>query len=277
MARLAGTIMGVPSIYTPHCIVTLASDFNRVWKACFRWMECLMARYTSIIIAESEEEYDHLQALGVPKAKIRHIPLGVETPSLSDKNTIRASLGLPLGVPLVGFVGRLCAQKNPRLAVEAFADATHDMPQARLAMVGTGELEAEVRSVAFFLGVDQRVDWLGYQPGPEVMRAFDILVVPSKFDTGPLVMMEAMACGVPIVITNVGCVRSVLVNGEGGFIVPVDDRPAMSAALRRLLQSPHLREQFATAVAAKSPELSVNRMVSETLAVYEELHRLRKT
>jgi glycosyltransferase involved in cell wall biosynthesis len=86
-------------------------------------------------------------------------------------------------------------------------------------------------------------------------------------------MMEAMALGVPIMITDVGCVRHVMTDGQDGFVVASDDLAAMTQRLRELMSSADLRSRFATAASGKAIEFRQETMVAKTLAAYEDSHR----
>src|SRR3712207_2566921 len=101
-----------------------------------------------MIIAASQDEFDHIRSLGVPEGKVRLIRYGIEPPPETDKERVRESLGLNKDALTVGFVGRFSAQKNPEMLLHAFASATKELPHVRLALIGTGELEEGLRSLA---------------------------------------------------------------------------------------------------------------------------------
>ncbi len=270
IARMAGIVGRTPVVYTPNCISTMAPTFGRISRFSYRWIEWLLSFSTSMIICTSPDEFEHIHAMGVPKSKLRLIYYGIEPPPETDRAKVRAALGLSPEATIVGFVGRLSAQKNPELLIRAFAAATSDIPSARLAMIGVGEEEASLKSLARRLAVEDRIDWLGYRMGYHAMPAFDILAVPSRYDTGPIVMMESMALGVPIVITNVGCVRYVMTNGENGFVLPSEDLAAMTASLRKLIVSPELRARLAAAASEKAMEFKRDTMIAKTLSAYDD-------
>lgn len=276
LARLAGATARTPAIYTPHCIVTMAPTFGRLMRSAYRWVEWMLAFPTSMIIAASQDEYDHIRLLGVPESKVRLVRYGIEPPPETDQLVLRNSLGLSPEALIVGFVGRFSAQKNPEMLLNAFADAARDLPQARLAMIGTGELETELRSLAEALGIAGRIDWLGYRIGYHCMPAFDILAVPSRYEALPYVMLEGISVGLPLVITPVGGVRGVIESGQNGFVVPSEDTPAMTKALRDMLTSPALRQQFASAARYKAVEFRLETMVGKTLDVYDHCRARRK-
>lgn len=270
IARMAGAIGRAPVIYTPHCISTMAPTFGRVSRTVFRWVEWLLAFPTSMILCTSQEELDHIHALGVPRNKLRVVHVGIGPPPETDQKKVRKSLGLPEESVIVGFVGRLSAQKNPEMLLRAFAAASKNVPSARLAFIGTGELESSCRELAASLGITDRVDWLGYQQGYPAMPAFDVFACPSVYETGPYVMLEAMAVGLPVVITNVGRVGDVMKHGVNGFVMQPDDEAGLTSGLQQLLESLELRQKQSAASREMATEFSVETMVAKTLEAYQD-------
>jgi glycosyltransferase involved in cell wall biosynthesis len=270
LARLVSTAGRTPIVYTPNCISTMAPTFGKFSRVSYGLIERLLAKPTSIIICTSPDELEHIHALGVPRDKLRLIYYGIELPPETDRDRIRASNGLDPSALIVGFVGRLSAQKNPEMLIRAFADVARDIPQARLAIIGIGELETQLKTLAKDVGISDQIDWLGYRIGYHTMPAFDILAVPSRYDTGPIVMMEAMALGIPIVITNVGCVRYVMKHEESGFVVEPNDLKGFSNSLHKLLTSAETRVRIAAAASEKAIEFKHETMIDKTLTVYRD-------
>jgi glycosyltransferase involved in cell wall biosynthesis len=270
IARLVGMLTSTPTVYTPHCIVTMAPTFGRFLRGAFRWVEWLLAYRTSAIIAVSQDERDHIRTLGIPASKVRLINNGVESLTEFDRQAVRTSLQLSPSALIVGFIGRFSAQKNPELLLKAFAAVAPEVPQARLAFIGSGELEESLRTLAGYLGVSEKVDWLGYRVGYPCMPAFDVLAIPSRYEAFPYVMIEGVACQLPILITAVGGTRGVIEHGENGLVIPSEDVPAATAALRQLLTSAKLRERLAAGCRARSEEFRIDTMVEKTLEVYDQ-------
>jgi glycosyltransferase involved in cell wall biosynthesis len=264
-----------PVVYTPHCISTMAPSFDRGRRLLFHGIELGLSQVTRRIITASREEYDHIRNLGVSESRLRLIRHGVEPLPPSAPGAIRTALGLAPDKTIVGFVGRFSEQKNPELLIRAFAGARGGRNDVRLALLGVGELEAHCRSVATELGIDDCIDWLGYRAGYASMPAFDVLAIPSRYEGLPYVMIEGISAGLPIVITEVGGVGSVVESGINGFVVPSEDVTAFQAALSALLDSPVLRQRFAEASKHKAALFSIEAMLSQTLGVYAECVRQR--
>jgi glycosyltransferase involved in cell wall biosynthesis len=146
-------------------------------------------------------------------------------------------------------VGRIDAEKNPLLLVEALAEVERARPgRFRLRWAGVGPLADDVRRRADELGIGDRVELLGYVPfGPELLaeyRRAHVFVHVSLTEGVPHVLVEALSSGTPIVATDVGGVRAALDDGAAGLLVPPGDRAALTTALFQLVDDDLLRSRL---------------------------------
>ncbi len=182
----------------------------------------------------------------------RQCPDGARTPRRPDGSArarARAALGLPAGATVVGAVGRLTYQKAP----EDFLGALRALnrPEVTGVWIGDGELAGQIAAQAREMpGV--RVVLAGQRGNvPELLPAFDIFALPSRYEGLPTAVVEAMACGIPVVATAVNAVGDVVAPGETGLLVP-PGRPALMAdAIRFLLDSPDAAARMAAAAQAR--------------------------
>lgn len=184
---------------------------------------------------------------------------------------MRHELGVSDDTPVIGFVGRLVAQKAPEVLVRAFANIASSLPNAVLAMVGSGPLEEELRLLCGGLGIAERVLFLGERPASGVLAAFDIFALPSRNEGLPYVLLEAMAAGLPIVATSTAGVELLLTDGLEGTVVPPDDVERLAAALGRLADDANLRTNWGRAARVRVADFTVDAMVNRTLAAYRRL------
>jgi glycosyltransferase involved in cell wall biosynthesis len=172
-------------------------------------------------------------------------------------------------------VTRLVPIKNLPLLIEAFADVHRDRLDTTLVLLGEGPQESVLRARAAALGVSESVRFAGYAPQEETpswYRSADIFALSSDFDNSPNVVLEAMACGLPVVATDVGGLRDYIVPEVNGLLVPKGSRPDFAAALGKYLDNPVFarttgRTNRAAAVERFSWAVSAARM----LAVYERI------
>jgi glycosyltransferase involved in cell wall biosynthesis len=136
-----------------------------------------------------------------------------------------------------GYVGRFVAQKNLPMLLGAFRRVAQEVPAARLVMAGAGPLEGALRSQAKELGIEGRVEWASYSEDVDALYArIGTLVLPSWYEGWARVVPEAMSCGIPVVMTDVGCAQEVPRNGVEGFVVPVGDEALLAQAMRAMLE-----------------------------------------
>jgi glycosyltransferase involved in cell wall biosynthesis len=130
------------------------------------------------------------------------------------------------------------------------------------------ELQSEIRS----RGIDDCVFLLGYRDDiPRVMVSSDMLVLPSYREGTPLVILEAMAAGLPVIATDIAGIPEQIENGANGFLIPPGDADALATQIERLLSSPGLREQFGAAGRRRSSQFSRDRMIEDYSSLYREL------
>lgn len=196
-----------------------------------------LSRYPDLIIANSHAGKRYIAGRGFPAAKIIVIPNGIDVdrfrPLPAERNRVRAELGLSAEDVLIGRVGRIAPQKDYPTFLRAAAVVSQHLPEARFACVGSGpdaEREALI-ALARDLGIADRVIWTGARGDMEaVYNALDISVSSSAYGEGtPNVVAEAMACGVPCVVTDAGdCAITV---GDAGHVVPPRDPDALAHAI----------------------------------------------
>lgn len=217
------------------------------------WIEfklnCWLSRVPDAIIANSHVGRDYHLALGYPAEKTLVIPNGIDTerfrPDPLARIRIRSEWGVTEQEKLIGLVGRLDPMKDHPVFIEAAALLADKRSDTRFVCVGGGpeEYGAKLQVLANNLGLEKRLLWVGTREDmPAVYTALDIAVSSSYGEGFANVIGEAMACGVPCVVTNVG--DSARVVGDVGEVVPPKDPVALRNAIERLLdQSPHTPAQ----------------------------------
>ncbi len=260
-ARLAGG---------PSVVTTVHNDEPAYLRGGRRRLLRLVDRLAAHHLAISERVRRFLvDGLGVDDGKVSVVRYGVPPPrGAGDRAAARAALGLPAESTVVGFVGRLVEQKNVPLLLAAMARR----PDTLCAIVGDGPLRADLERRAAALG---NVRFAGHRPGAEdLMPAFDVLCLPSRWEGLGLVLVEAMLRRVPVAGSRAGAIPEVLGDGQFGALFDPDDVDGLLAAVDRARTD----GRAWTEPAARRAEtmFSVDGMVERTLAVYERVRAARR-
>jgi len=190
-----------------------------------------------------------------------------------DRAAARARIGLPLNVPVVGTVARLSPEKDQSTLLYAFAALSRDLPAARLLLVGDGALREDLGRLATTLGIQDRTLFAGERKDiAELLEAMDVFCLPSLTEGTSLTLLEAMACGLPVVATAVGGTPEVVADDRSGLLVPAGEPLAVAQALLRVLQHPDLGDRMGGAGRSiVSTRYSLRAMVERYSELYERI------
>lgn len=193
-----------PVVYSPHAFAFQERRGIMPWLALA--LERALAPATPAVVCVSAPECDLARRrLGLDPGRLHVIENGLETDfrqRLLSRQAARAAWGLPPEAFLIGFCGRLVPQKDPALALAALG--TTPPGQARLAICGDGALASALRRQAQRQGLESSLLWLGTVPDlPQRLAAFDLLLLPSRYEGFPYILLEALAAGVPILASDI--------------------------------------------------------------------------
>ncbi|MES2739994.1 MAG: glycosyltransferase [Pseudomonadota bacterium] len=223
------------------------------------WHRPLLAQaFASVrgVYAVSESAMRHFlltfEEFIVPGTRLAVIPNGVDTARFQagprQRRAARRRLGLPPGALVLGSVGRLSVQKRPHALLALFCAVRQGFPDLYLVLAGSGPLEAALRAEVARLGLAKQVIFTGYCEAVEhIMPAFDLHLLLSSNEGFGIATIEAMACGVPVVGTDVPGTADILRDSAGGVLVPLDDAAAAARTVAALLADPARRRAMARA------------------------------
>jgi glycosyltransferase involved in cell wall biosynthesis len=261
----------------------------RLMATCHNWVNSRPSLYAyavldkvvlrgfDVVVGVSQSVVDQLGRAG--GRHLACIPNGIDlarfTSDLS-REMARARLGLPPG-PIVGFVGRLSRLKDVSTLLRAFASLATTAP-AVLVIVGGGEEREALESEARALEIAGRTHFLGERDDTtSAYRAFDVLVLPSLVEASPLVVLEAMAAGTPVIATRVGAIPDVLDNGRCGHIVPTGNASVLAERMAEVLADPAAQQRIRSAAAARVAEhYSLDAMTDQYVELYRNLARTQR-
>lgn len=282
LGRLAVRSLGDRNtVYTPHCLpfsVGGSTGSNRV----YRLLEKLAAPWTGRFVAVADAEAAQIVAAGLAGPdRVRMVHNGIAGPAPPSKDTsrkLRSSWDANADAVVFATVGRADRQKafDVFLSAALEADEYLGSGMARFVMVGgdyttTGALDAFRMRVAE-AGATDRVHVLGERDDVEaILDASDVLVMPSRWEAFPYVMLEAGVRGLPVVATPVGGVAEVVEDGVTGRLVAVDDASALAGAMRDLAVDSDARARMGGEMLKRARGFTLERMLDGIVAVYGEL------
>jgi glycosyltransferase involved in cell wall biosynthesis len=228
LAGRAARRVGLPVVATVHGFVG-GDRKNRFYEMLQRWA----LRRFDAVIAVSRAMAAELRASGVPDQQLHVVPTAFEADAgLLTRTQARRELGLADDAFQVGWIGRLSPEKGADVMLRALSLLRDD--RVRLSVLGAGPERERLEALASESGIAHRVDWCGVRVGAgRLASAFDAIVLSSRTEGTPIVLLEAMAAATPIVATRVGGIPDVVGDAEALLVAP-DDPVAVAAAVQAI-------------------------------------------
>jgi glycosyltransferase involved in cell wall biosynthesis len=266
----AARLLGVPHVITLHGGTYFAERRRR--RIVLRWA----ARRSRALVAVSRAHAAIVErALGLAQGAVTVVPNGVEPPIPAGTDP-RGELGLSPDTLLLVAVGNLYPVKGYDVLLRALAmlAGRGDLPAWHLAVAGRGGEEPALKALARDLNLEDRVTFLGLRAdGPDLLQAADVFVMPSRSESHPLGLLEAMFAGRCVVASAVGGIPDTVTPDHDGLLVPPEDPAALADALGQVLAQPEARAAMGRHAATTATDrFTVGRMVDS----YERLYTARR-
>ncbi len=239
VGRRAARLGAIPWIAVAHGYT--AEDLKvRVFEA----LDRRALRRADAVVVVSEALRERLRRGGVPEDRLHGVDNGIDVARVieaaeASRDRARAALGASEGDALVVALGRTSPEKGQDLLLEAFARLAESRPALRLALVGDGPLLEGLARRADAAGLRERVALPGWRDdGPACLAVADVVVMPSRSEGLPIALLEALAVGTPVVVTDVGAMADVVEGGSAGLVVPPNDVAALADAIAATLDFP---------------------------------------
>jgi glycosyltransferase involved in cell wall biosynthesis len=266
---LASCLAGIPTR-----ILTLHNPISR-HAPIRRYIETQVLRRLSRIVTVSDyTKRELIGKKGVAPERISIINNGVDVNAFENalpRGEALRLLGLSEADLVVGLVGRLHRLKGADLLIEAAALVRTRNPRVKFVLIGSGPEEQSLQRLAENRGLSDTVSFAGYRRDAwRYMPAFDVLALPSRDEAQSLALLEAMACGLPVVAARAGGIPEVVDEGVSGLLFPRDDVSMLAKALTELLDDPQRRAAMGAAGRKRVGEhFSREEMLRKTLALYK--------
>lgn len=273
--------MGVPCVETYH---TFFEDYMHhylpvlpkpVLKRVARSLSRRQCNAMNAVVAPSQPMLDALRSYGV-HVHAEVIPTGLESQSfvLGDGVGFKQRYGIAEDRPVLLFVGRVAHEKNIGFLLRMLVQLKHNRPDVLLVIAGEGPALEGLRHDASALGLQDNVQFIGYLDRNtelnDCYRAADVFVFSSLTETQGLVLLEAMAQGVPVVAIAEMGTKSILVEGEGALIAPQEEH-AFSKRVRELLSDPVKKRTVGDSAREYAKQWSARSMAGRMTAFYQNV------
>ena len=207
-----------------------------------------------------------------PAERVHVIPNGVDTQRFQPRPrdvALLATLSIPSEAKIVGLVAVLRPEKNHELFLRAAAIVRRQVAGARFVLVGNGPERDKLDRLTAELGLADVVHFLGARSDvPQILPLFDVFALTSKIEASPVSILEAQACGLPVVATRVGSIAESVIDDETGYLVTPGSVDEVADAMIRLLRSTELRQRLGSAARQFVVE---HRSLQAMVSGYEEL------
>ena len=281
-ARLAARLSGRKKYVSTVAMPVEGYDVGPTKRFLYKSLDRFSEKFVNyFLVVSSVLEQTMILDHGIPREKVVKIYNGIETdeykPNVekfrNQESEVRREFALARDVPVIGAIGRLVWQKGFEYFLRSIPALIRNIPKARFILVGEGPLKLELERLAISLGLRDRLVFTGHRSDiRDMMAAMDVVVIPSVLEGFPMVTLEAMAMEKPIVTTAIDGIMEQIANGKEGLLIEPKSHPAISQAVKRLVDDPaYARSLGVNARAKVVRDFSVHKMITETIKVYETL------
>jgi glycosyltransferase involved in cell wall biosynthesis len=267
----------IPFVSTYHAEPSPSPKKAKIVKFTHRILPNLFGDRFIAISSELHQIFN--QSLGVPEQRIKLIYHGVDSdyfrpPSPQERIAAREQFGLKENDRVVCLIGRLCPKKGHRVLIDAMANLEiRNCPVVAL-LAGKNYLDEleQIQEIVSHHNLDAAVHFLGMVDPRAVLWASDVLVLPSQTEAFPLVIIEAMLCGIPSIRTPTSGANDQIQDGVNGFIIPFENSNALAEKIEMILSDQNLQSILSSNSLSKAQNsFTAEIMCKNTLALYEEL------
>lgn len=235
-------VRAAQQLHLPVVVTAHGSDINYYtrrtptnWAAA--WPTIWGLRHATAVTVVCEDLREKILSFNVPAERMTIIPAGVQENIFfprGEKKSLRQQLKLSEKDTILLFVGNLIPVKGLKFLFRAFKQVCEKHSSIKMIIIGGGDLEVSLKKFAHTLGIEPNIIWAGRKTHSEIpfwMSAVDFLVLPSLNEGYPMVVLEALACGTPVIASRVGGIPEILVSPDFGIMVPSCDSEALAQAI----------------------------------------------
>ncbi len=264
---------GTRVCYTAHGFHFFSGAPAKNWLLYYP-AERFLARFTDLLITINREDYARALRFRAKQAVLVH-GIGVDLEKYdiaADSPAVRKEIGIGADTPIIITVGEHTRRKNH----EACIRAVEKLKGTVLVLCGVGEQESALRALTEKLNMADRVYFLGFRTDiPSLLLTADVFLFPSLHEGLPVALMEAMAAGLPCVVSDVRGNTDLIQDGMGGFVYRTDDTAGMTDGLKTLMENCKLRRQFGERNRDEVRQYGLPNVLEKMAALYQEQLHMR--
>lgn len=268
---------GLISIYTAHGFHFFKGAPKKNWII-FYPIEKFLSRFTDKLITINQEDYKiaknkfyakeviYIPGIGIDLEKFKPI-------SIAERNKLRGRMGLLQNDFIIIHVGELNTNKNQKMLIEAVNSIKDELPNLKVLLVGDGTLKEKYKTMIENKGLENVIKLLGYRTDiNKLMAVSDIAISTSKREGLPVNVLEAMATGLPIIVTNSRGNRDLVINNINGYTVKVNDNEELAKKIHDLYYNDKIRRNFSENNLTVIQSYSLKNIIKEIkTVVYEDI------
>ena len=248
----------------------------------YEYLDAFILRFINRVVPVSDELSHRIRRFKIPTRLISVIPNGINLKEFHPEKiaaNYRESLGIKNEVKVIGNIGRLSVEKGQKILLQAARRTIDQYPDICFLFVGDGPQEWELKQYAKSLAIDDKVIFTGFRKDiSKIYSLLDVFALTSLHEGTPMVILEAMAMGVPIIATDVGGVANIIQDNKNGILLKPEDPRLVSRALLKLLRNPDVSERLSSKAYRHVKErYSVERMVSQYESIYVDIVNKKRT
>ena len=256
-------------IYTPHSFFFFKGCKIKN-KLIYKTIESLLARKTDLLVTINQEDYNSAQKMHL-RGKAIYVPgVGIDTGKImkipNNRKKYCKELNMSENSTIFISVGELINRKNHITAIKAFAEA--NLPNSYYLICGIGKLESELKLLIEQLKAEDRIKLLGYRlDAKEIMKSSDVFIFPSFQEGLPVALMEAMACGLPCIASNIRGNVDLITDEENGLLF----NPTDTSQLSNIIKSKKIFEKYANVNLEKVKKFDIGNVKNIMYKEYKEI------
>lgn len=278
LTRLAcKNIPGLKIFYTAHGFHFFQGSPLKNWLLYYS-AEKISANWTNVLITMNEEDYKNAKRIMNMKGEVYKVNgVGIDLSKFypqtkESKNKLRMEYGYTSDDFILIYVGELSYRKNQEFLIKSVNQLVHKIPNLKVLLVGDGPLKEDYKNLVINLGVQNHIEFLGYRTDVDkLMLLSDIAVSTSRQEGLPVNVMEAMATGLPLVVTDCRGNRDLVKNNENGFVLKLNDLNGFVTSVEKLYNSIELKRDFAK----KNIDLVERYKLETVLSELENIYKIK--